>query len=246
MKKNPIDIIFVTYNRLEFTTKSLESIFSRTKYPYRLIVVDNDSSDGTKGYLRDLHQQGKIHELILNSENIGLERALQKGLEKVESGRFVTTDNDCIAPSLNPCWLEQLYDLMNENTEFAAVALRPQVLIGVGQIFKNQKGDVVENNVCGSSFRMIDTVVAKEVGGWTDRFENGGRGNEEHDICGKIKAKGFKAGYAKEIFTYHLFGEANWGYPSDIDASAVRSIKQPPQDIDHDPITCEPYQRGNE
>jgi len=240
-----IDIIVVTYNRLEFTKKTLESIFSRTKLPYRLIVIDNASTDGTREFLNKLGNEGKIDQVIFNDKNVGLENAWNQGLELVESPLFVTTDNDCIAPDLDPCWLERLVDLMNNHIEFAAIALRPQVLIGVGNIF-SEDVEVVENNVCGGSYRIMDLDRVKEVGGWTDKFENNGRGNEEHDVCGKLRNNGYKVGYAKEIFTYHQFGEDNWGYDESIDAAAGRSLKTAPKDQDYNPKTCEPKVRSNE
>ena len=43
----PIAIITQTYNRLSFTMECLSSIFAKTKYPYKLIVVDNHSKDKT-------------------------------------------------------------------------------------------------------------------------------------------------------------------------------------------------------
>lgn len=238
-----IDIVMVTYNRLEFTKKTLRAIYNRTKFPYRLIVIDNDSTDGTREYLEE---DDRIDVLHFNIKNIGLEKALQMGLEEVKSNVFVTTDNDCIPPLLKPCWLKQLYDLFQRHPDYAAIALRPQILIGVGKIFNTDK-EVVENNVVGGSFRIMDTKIVKEVGGWSNQFVNNGRGNEEWDICTKLRKAGYKVGYAKNLWTYHMFGKENWGYPKFIDAAKSRSIKTPFfKDIEYNPITCEPKIKNNE
>lgn len=242
-----VDIILVTYNRLDFTKKTLNSIFERTSYPYRLIVVDNGSKLETVDYLKKLKYNGKINALILNDKNAGLERALNKGFGIVRSTPyFVTVDNDCIAPKLDPCWLTSLVELMEQKGEYAAIALRPQVLIGVGEIFKNAV-DVAVNNVVGGSYRIMRTDTVRAVGGWTDKFEKDGRGNEEHDICGKLRAGGWKVGYAKRLWTYHIFGkDGTWGYDKNSNFKMGRVMDRSPEDQEYDPLTCEPKIKSNE
>jgi GT2 family glycosyltransferase len=238
-----VDVIMVTYNRLQFTKQAIQSL-KRTACPYRLIVVDNNSNDGTQDYLNQLKNKGKIDTLIFNDVNLGLEKALNKGLQKVQStSYFITTDNDCIA-----CqdWLEKLIFLMETHQEYAAISCRPQILIGVGPIFKTNK-EVVENNVVGGSVRIMDTLKVKGVGGWTDKFEKDGRGNEEHDICGKLRADGWKVGFAKDVWTYHLFGkDRSWGYNLKSNYKMGRVLDKSPDDIEYNLITCEPKHKSNE
>jgi len=242
-----IDILLVTYNRIEFTKQTINSILERTVYPYRLIVVDNDSTDGTKEYLKKLKFKGDISVLILNDKNIGLEKALNKGFQIVRSTPyFITVDNDCIAPELEPCWLSRMVELMDRHEMYAAVSLRPQVLVGVGSIFKSDK-EIVENNVCGGSYRIMCTNRVRLVGSWTDKFEKDGRGNEEHDICGKLRAKNWKVGYTRSLWTYHLFGdEGTWGYNKKSNYKMGRVLERSPEDQEYDPKTCEPKIKSNE
>jgi len=237
-----IDIVLVTYNRIEFTKKTISSIIEKTILPYRLIVVDNNSTDGTREFLIDLKKREKIGQLILNPKNYGLGKALNQGFEFVKSDKFVTVDNDCIACNN---WLDRMLFLMKCFPKFKAIACRPQVLVGVGEIFKTHIL-VVENNVCGGSYRLMDRGVVDSVGGWDENFDNFGRGNEEHDICGKIRSLGHKVGYAKNVWCYHLFGEKNWGYDKSIDAAKGRTLNESPKDVDYNPETCEPKQKCNE
>lgn len=244
----PYDIVLVTYNRLGFTKRTFNSIVERTKIPYRLIVVDNNSDDGTRDFLQEKKDSGEIDKLILLDSNIGLERALQRGLRDVKSKFFVTVDNDCIAPNLDPCWLKRATNIMEFFPNYAAVSLRPQVLIGVGAIFdKLNERPIVENNVCGGSYRVMRRDIVKKVGGWTDKFENDGRGNEEHDICSKLKQAGYKVGYFNNIWTYHLFGEdGTWGYDKKSNYKMGRHLERSPEDQEYDPDTCEPKIHSNE
>ena len=49
--------VFVTYNRLELTKRAIESYLETVSVPYNLILVDNDSTDGTIewGLRQDFH-----------------------------------------------------------------------------------------------------------------------------------------------------------------------------------------------
>ena len=70
MKK--CDIIIVVWDHLEFTRPCIEHIVENTRYPYRLIVVDNGSDSKTRHYLEDLKSK-KITDmaLIRNDKNLG-------------------------------------------------------------------------------------------------------------------------------------------------------------------------------
>ena len=63
-----IDIIVLTYNNLQNTSLCIESIFAYTS-GFRLIVVDNNSTDGTVEYLKKLDQENLI--LHFSSKNLG-------------------------------------------------------------------------------------------------------------------------------------------------------------------------------
>lgn len=240
----PIDILMVTYNRRDFTEKAINHIIERTSRPFRLVVVDNASKDGTRGYLQALRKMGIIDKLLLNNENVGLQKAKNIGLEHIKSELYVDTDNDCLVPAPNSFgqdWLSLLEGLMEKYSDFAAISLRPQVLVGVGPIFKDAP-EVVENNLAGGSFRIMRKKAVDEVGGWADYFENRA---EEWNICTKLRKAGWKVGYCRDIFTYHMFGE-NWGYPTDVNHYHRAGSEIYAKDQDYDPITMVPKIKGNE
>lgn len=238
-----IDIVLVTYNRLPFTKKTIEHLIVRTKTPFQLIVVDNGSRDGTQDYINSLMPTGKIKRFIPLPENLGLQRAKNMGFEYVRSDYFVDTDNDCLCPNLDPDWLARLLSLMEDRPDFAAIALRPQILVGVGPIFKDAP-EVVQNNVVGGSLRLMRRELVAGAGGWDDAFENR---REEWDICGKFRKAGYKVGYTRDIFTYHMFGEpGTWGYAPGIEHYHNPASKIYAKDVEYDHETCEPLRRSNE
>lgn len=239
-----MDILITTYFRLEFTKKVIQAIMDRTMPFYRLVIVDNGSTDGTREYLQDLQKQypAFVKKIILLDKNEGLQRAKNLGMEYVDSKYFVNTDNDCIPPKLSPDWLRQLEGLMDKYPEFAAISLRPQILVGVGPIFRDA-AEVVENNVAGGSFRIMRTDLVKQVGAWTDEFENR---QEEWNICTKLRNAGHKVGYARDLFCYHMFGDGNWGYDKNTKHYHNPASEVYAKDEEYDPETCIPRVRHNE
>jgi len=125
LKNKPIDIVIITHNRMQFAAMTIWAIINYTDYPYRLIVVDNNSGDGTKDWLVDMKKRGFIHELILNDTNKGIAEAKNQGLEKVnwECGYCLLTDSDIVVPLLKPCWLHQMFETMKKNPQIGMLAV---------------------------------------------------------------------------------------------------------------------------
>jgi GT2 family glycosyltransferase/glycosyltransferase involved in cell wall biosynthesis len=99
-------IVIVTYNNLELNKLCLESILRNTHYPnYEVVVVDNASTDGTRGYLRDMATQHSQIQVILNHNNDGFARANNQGIALGTGDYLVLLNNDTIVPS---GWLSRL------------------------------------------------------------------------------------------------------------------------------------------
>lgn len=62
-------IVLITFGRLQYTKRTLRHLWSTIDIPYYLVVVDNNSEDGTQGYLESLVRRGRIDKCILNPDN---------------------------------------------------------------------------------------------------------------------------------------------------------------------------------
>jgi len=128
--KEKIDIVMVTFNRLEFLKKTIDAINENTKHPYRIIVVDNNSSDGTCKWLVLAKGVGLISEYLLLDKNLGLATGLSEGFKLVKSEYFVATQDDLIPPDLDPCWLERLVDLFKKyEKDYGGIAMLSKRLL---------------------------------------------------------------------------------------------------------------------
>lgn len=118
-KREPIDIIIVTYNACDYTRYCLNSIRRYTNYPYNLIVVDNGSLDGTIDYLE--RQNDVI--LIQNKENLGYGGAITRGYKAGSSRLTCIMNNDVV---VSPGWLEPMVRVMGQDRKIGILGtLRP-------------------------------------------------------------------------------------------------------------------------
>lgn len=106
MKEN-ICVGLVTYNRLEKLKKALSSYDCQTFKPSRIIVFDNNSTDGTIEYLKKWEKEKSDYEkiVIYNDENIGgsggFSRLIANSLKYTYDWLFISDDDaylekDCL------------------------------------------------------------------------------------------------------------------------------------------------------
>ncbi len=106
---NTVDIIVVTYNRIEYFKTFVEFLYTFTKTPFRLIVVDNGSMDGTRELILDLEKKDIVWKHVFNNKNLKLAAAQTEGFKCVESDLFIVVDDDMTPPLFKDfCWLKLL------------------------------------------------------------------------------------------------------------------------------------------
>ena len=106
-----LSIITLTYNKLKYTKKYIESLYKYTR-DFELIVVDNGSTDGTREYLKSLNNV----KVIFNDENLGFSKGNNQGL-KIAEGEYIGFLNNDIL--LYPNWFEECEKVFEqENVAF--------------------------------------------------------------------------------------------------------------------------------
>lgn len=206
-EQKAIDIILLTWNRLKLLKRTLQSIKERTQHPYRLIVIDNNSSDGTQDFLRKEIETGFIKVLILNDKNIGQTRAFNKGFAQVESETFIVTQNDLEAPDLKPCWLEQMDSLLKKNKGQGAICMRTQRIPNVNF---TDRGELTPcRSACPACFRIqYKADVKKFPNIFGDRMFH--EAAHLQNLMFNIKKK---CSFATNIWAHHnSYMEPNKGY----------------------------------
>ena len=93
------DIIIPVWNQYDFTKRAIEHIQRNTRYPYRLILIDNNSDEVTGDYLGRIAEQDKKAILIRNRENLGFVKATNQGLRASSAPYACLMNNDTAASS---------------------------------------------------------------------------------------------------------------------------------------------------
>ena len=63
--------VIVTHNRKKLLKRCLDAVFKQSYFVKRIIVVDNQSSDGTNEFLRDLRNENERIDIVELKENLG-------------------------------------------------------------------------------------------------------------------------------------------------------------------------------
>ncbi len=215
-------IIIITYNNLSLNRLCLEGLFRNTNYPnYEVIVVDNNSSDDTPGYLVKLSEKYDNLKIILNETNLGFAKANNQGI-RLSSGEYIVLlNNDTITPR---GWLSRLLKhlddpgvgLVGPVTNFVGNEARLQVdyrswaemeEFAHDQTWDNQ-GRIADIHMLAMFCVAMRRDVFDAVGELDEQFGVGMFEDDDYSI--RVKQKGYRVICAADTFVHH-FGQAAFG-----------------------------------
>jgi GT2 family glycosyltransferase len=215
-------VVVVTFDNLVLTRMTIESLLANTaRPPYEIVVVDNGSTDGTRGYLSVLAARNPHVRLVRNKANRGFAAAANQGMAVARADILVLLNNDTIVP---PGWLSDLASHLGD----AAVGLVGPVTNRCGneaevKVDYETYGDlleVAEQRRHAAAARAFELPVAEmfcvalrrdvleRVGALDERYEIGMF--EDDDYSRRVRDAGFRVMCAEDVFVHH-FGEASLG-----------------------------------
>lgn len=112
---NNVTIIITTWNSLDMLKMCLNFLEKYTPRGYKIVVVNNGSSDGTKKFLENRKDITPIH----NSKNLGVVKALDQA-EKLVSTKYFVSLSDDVLVSKN--WLKNLLNVYESDPLIKTVA----------------------------------------------------------------------------------------------------------------------------
>ncbi len=224
-----LSIIIVSYKSKEHLKVLLPSIFASTKkYSYEVIIVDNDSRDGTAEAVSSLLPAIPNLKLIKNQNNgfsagnnLGIAQAQGKYIlllnpdTKVESSTFeVMLDFMESRPDVgvSGCKLIKADGKLdvacrrrfpNPLNSFKRLFLRDNKNYNYTDVDKNLNMEV--DSVVGA-FLLIRKSVIEIIGTLDEKFFMYG---EDLDWCWRCKEAGFKVWYYPKTFIFHYKGESS-------------------------------------
>jgi len=116
-----ITVVICTYNRRRYLKKAIDSIINQAFDPelYELIIVDNNSSDGTKELVLNDYSHSRVRVKYMNEPSQGLSYCRNTGLRHARFDYIAYIDDDGIA---YPDWLENMSEgIKEQNEKFAGI-----------------------------------------------------------------------------------------------------------------------------
>jgi GT2 family glycosyltransferase/glycosyltransferase involved in cell wall biosynthesis len=120
-----VSIIVPTAGRLRHLKRCVSSIYSYTPTPFEIIIVDNDSQDGTFKYLEEQQFRNNFHGIRLNA-NVGYQRAVNYGATRAKGKYLLLFNDDAWVESMMPDgrdWVRMLVDELEADPKVGLVGV---------------------------------------------------------------------------------------------------------------------------
>ena len=106
-------IVIPCFNALEHTIRCIDSIRRHSK-DYELILVDDCSTDGSTGYLKQQSLRHENTQTLLHSANAGFSETVNTGIAAAAGDFVVLLNSDTV---VTPGWLDSLHSTFSAATK---------------------------------------------------------------------------------------------------------------------------------
>lgn len=196
MNKEKFTVVIPTYNRALFIEKAIESVQTQSFPHWKILVIDDASTDDTVDKVQPYLDDPRIR-LIILPENKGISHVLNIALEEIDTPYFVQLDSDdCLSRHALRC-----FHLMSIKDPQAAllygnIRMWRQTPDGKWRVFRSIRHRSFSNKYQFLVYmtymlhpRCYRTAAVQDVGGWdtTDPYE--GRVMEDRRMVVKLIEK---------------------------------------------------------
>jgi glycosyltransferase involved in cell wall biosynthesis len=191
MKKSLVSVVMSAYNAENFIADSIRSILDQTYDNWKLIIINDCSSDNTSQIIERFSDNDSRIKLIYNNENLGLTRSLNIGLKHAEGEFIARLDAD---DTSEPLRLEKQVNFLNTHSDI--------VLVGSGGYLINNLGHKVSRinvisresvirrfmtrlNLFIHSSIMVRRRIIEDIGWYRENF----RYAQDYDLILRVNNK---------------------------------------------------------
>ena len=220
-----VAIVILNWNGKHYLEQFLPSVLATTYSNFRIVVADNNSSDGSVTFL---NQSYPSIEVILLEKNFGFAKGYNEALKKVEAEYYVLLNSDV---EVMPNWLEPIISLLEQDKKYAAC--QPKILayknksvfeyagagggwldaygypFARGRVFDICEKDTGQYNTTEEVFwasgaaLVIKSQVYHQMEGFDEYFF---AHQEEIDLCWRMQLAGYKLFCCPHSVVYHVGG----------------------------------------
>ena len=203
-----VSIVVPVYNEednLREFHKRITEVMSQEPYDYKIVFVNDGSSDGSAVVLSELAEEDDHIEAFLLSRNYGHQMALTCGLDNAEGDAIVTMDGDMQHP---PEIVPQLLRLWEQGNE---IVITKRLATEDAGFFKNITSATyyklinamskVEITPGGSDFRLMDRIAVDAFKQYRERARF---------IRGLVNTLGFKVAEVEFVAPPRFAGQSKF------------------------------------
>ena len=151
-----VSIIIVNYNGKQFLKACLDSVLAQSYTGFEIVLVDNNSSDGSIDFVCDTYTDDRI-KVLKAKKNLGFSGGNNLGYSKSSGELIVLLNNDT---TVDKDWLRYLVE-MTESDENIGVTQSLVITEGIPERFYKQNGTV---NILGHNIMEVFPISGDGTG----------------------------------------------------------------------------------
>lgn len=152
-----VTIIIPNYNGKHFMEPCLESLERQTMKEFKILVVDNCSTDGSVEYMKETHPD---IELISQDKNYGFSHAVNIGIRHSHTPYVILLNNDT---AVDKHYVEEMVKVIERNKKIFSVSSKmiqmyhPELIDSAGDLYT-----IVGWGICRGVGRTVDKYTKEE------------------------------------------------------------------------------------
>jgi glycosyltransferase involved in cell wall biosynthesis len=202
-----VSVVIPTRNRKDILRDAIESLFIQS-YPndrYEIIVIDNDSDDGTDEMVASLLVHAPCELKYIRKKDEGPGTSRNTGIQLARGSIIAFTDDDCV---VDPYWLKNGISKIGNGVGLVQGKTLPNPRQEMKVFIRTMRIEHEDGlyQTCNMFYRKD---ILESVGGFSpefiglDRFGKPRWGCEDIDLAWKVKKKGWKSVFADDAIVYH-------------------------------------------
>ncbi|MGD9644903.1 MAG: glycosyltransferase family 2 protein [Pirellulales bacterium] len=197
-----VAVLMAVHNGLPYLPAAVDSIVAQTLRDWKLVIVDDGSTDGSPDYLRRLDDP-RIH--VITQANQGLGLALNTGLAACDAPLVARMDADDIA---HPTRLAEQVAFLRSHPEVGLLGTQIERLgarrIGTASVVATSHRSIVRDLLDGKPAMyhptiMFRTDLAREIGGYWSKVLG-----EEWDFFLRMADRAELANLDRVLLSYRI------------------------------------------
>ena len=187
-----VTVIIPNYNGKQFMEKCMEGLRAQTEQAFRVLLVDNGSTDGSLSFVRERYPE---LEILALQENYGFSRAVNEGIRAAKTPYVILLNNDT---KVCPGYVEAMVRTLDENPRAFSVSAK---------MIQMYHPELIDD--AGDQYTVLGWAFQRGVGHSVNRYERPAR---------VFSACAGAAAYRRQVFEeIGYFDEKHFAYLEDLD-----------------------------